>query len=223
MEKKFKERDEAGPGRPTRIATLTKGSRLERGEVARNRSRFTWPELPMTSSSRPQILRSPRLRLVPCAAAVARSADAGGASAVEALLGIRVDPSWPAPDLREILLGYAEALEEDPSLYGWGLWLILDASGKELIGDLGLKGKPDEDGSVEIGYGIVESFRRQGFATEAVRTLIEWAGSFPEVKRITARCYTVNFASIGVLEKLGFTQCGIDDGILEWELHCDSA
>src|SRR5690554_3368428 len=98
----------------------------------------------MTSSSRQLNLCTGRLCLVPCSAAVAREADSGGAPAVEALLGIRVNSSWPASDLREILLGYAEALEEDPSLRGWGLWLILDGSGKELIGDLGLKGKPDE-------------------------------------------------------------------------------
>lgn len=172
----------------------------------------------MPSDPRAPILHSARLRLVPCSAEVARAADAGGAAAVEERLGIQVDSSWPAPDLREILLGYAEALDEDPSLLGWGLWLILDGRGRNLVGDVGFKGKPDWEGAVEIGYGIVPGYRRRGLATEAIRTLIAWASTRPDVRKVTARCFEVNEASIGVLEKLGFRRCGRFEGILEWEL-----
>lgn len=169
--------------------------------------------------ARSSSLRSPRLRLVPCPARIARLADVGGGAAVEEALGISVDPSWPPADLREILLGYAESLEEEPALLGWGLWLILDRSGETLVGDIGFKGPPDLRGEVELGYGIVAPFRRRGLVTEAIHTLLDWAWDEPAVERISARCFATNFASIGVLEKIGFHRTGEVGGILEWELH----
>lgn len=172
----------------------------------------------MTASVRPPILHTARLRLIPCAAAVARAAETGGADAAEQLLGVQVHPSWPSADLREILLGYADAVDEDPSMLGWGLWLIVDGRAKYLVGDVGFKGPPGPDGSVEIGYGIVPPFRRKGLATEAVRGLLAWAWAQPGVRQITARCFAVNEASIGVLTKLGFELQGGEAGILDWTL-----
>ncbi|AKU92481.1 GNAT family N-acetyltransferase [Vulgatibacter incomptus] len=169
-------------------------------------------------ASRPVTLHTARLRLVPCSPAVARAADSGGAAAVEALLRVHVDPSWPSPDLREVLLGHAEAIEADPALWCWGLWLVLDGRARNLVGDVGFKGPPDSTGTVEVGYGIVPPFRRRGLAVEAVRALIEWSDIQPGVEMIAARCFASNAGSIGVLEHLGFRRCGGDEAILEWEL-----
>ncbi|HWV38591.1 MAG TPA: GNAT family N-acetyltransferase [Vulgatibacter sp.] len=174
-------------------------------------------------TSRPPVLHTSRLRLVPCAASVARSAEAGGADAVEQLLGVNVHPSWPSADLREILLGYADAVEADPSMLGWGLWLVLDGRGRNLVGDVGFKGPPDDHGSIEIGYGIVPPYRGKGLATEAVRGLLAWAWAQPGVRRILARCYAVNEASKRVLAKVGFEQQGGEAGILDWALEAPAA
>ena len=168
-------------------------------------------------------LHTARLRLVPCAASVARAAEAGGADAVEQILGVHVHPSWPSADLREILVAYADAVDADPSMLGWGLWLVLDARGRNLVGDVGFKGPPGDDGSIEIGYGIVPPCRRKGFATEAVRALLSWAWSQPGVRRIDARCYAVNEASMGVLTKAGFDLQGGEAGILEWSMDAPEA
>ncbi len=173
----------------------------------------------MTAPARPLPIHTARLRLIPCTAAVARAADAGGAAAVSSWLGVVVDPSWPSADLREVLPGYADALERDPGLLGWGVWLILDGRGANLVGDVGFKGPPDSAGEIEIGYGVVVPHRRRGLATEAAAALIEWAWRQPGVQRITARCFEFNEASIAVLRRLGFHLRGSEEGILEWELE----
>jgi RimJ/RimL family protein N-acetyltransferase len=73
-----------------------------------------------------------------------------------------------------------------------------------VVGGIGLFGPP-EDGQVEIGYGIVESRRGRGYATEAARALIEAALSLPGVTEVVAGVDPGNPASVRVLEKAGLT------------------
>ena len=47
------------------------------------------------------------------------------------------------------------------------------------------KGQGD-DGSVEIGYGIVEEYQGQGYATEAVESAVAWALKQSGVYRVEA-------------------------------------
>ena len=68
-----------------------------------------------------------------------------------------------------------EKLKKDNSLLGWGVWLVIDSQTNKVIGDIGFKGKPDLDKSVEVGYGITSSEQNKGYATEALRSIIEWA------------------------------------------------
>lgn len=63
---------------------------------------------------------------------------------------------------------------------------------------------PNEDKSViDIGYCIKRKYWRNGYATEAVGKLIEWA-SQQGYKSITAEVAKENEASCGLMRKLGF-------------------
>lgn len=73
------------------------------------------------------------------------------------------------------------------------------------VGLLGFKGAPGTDGTVEVGYGIDVAARQRGYATEAVRALIDWALTRPDCHAVTANTNRDNNASIRVLEKLGFS------------------
>ncbi|SFR88404.1 Protein N-acetyltransferase, RimJ/RimL family [Halomicrobium zhouii] len=66
----------------------------------------------------------------------------------------------------------------------------------------------DVSGHGEIGYWIVESERGQGYATEAVDLLAEWAFHDRQLHRIQARVFAGNEASMRVLEKAGFEREG---------------
>ena len=164
-----------------------------------------------------EVLLTPRLRLLPCDAVVARAA-VDAPETLPSLLGLRVDPEWPSEDLVEVLPGYADALELRPALLRWGLYLVLDRGGRRLVGDAGFKGPPDEAGAVEIGYGIVSAFRGRGYATEAVRALVEHARHQPSVREIVATCYASNAGSRRVLEKSGFRHVHTDGALLDWSI-----
>jgi [ribosomal protein S5]-alanine N-acetyltransferase len=115
------------------------------------------------------------------------------------------------------ILGHISELKDDPSFYGWGAWLVLEQTTNQVVGDIGFKGKPDEEQSVEMGYGIDPNFQNKGYATEAVKRLMEWAFQ-NGVLRIKADCLFDNAASIKVLEKIGMTKIREEENMLYWEL-----
>jgi RimJ/RimL family protein N-acetyltransferase len=72
-----------------------------------------------------------------------------------------------------------------------------------------------DSGAVEVGYTIFESFRRRGYAVEAVAALLQWAESTGQVSAVIACVEPRNAASRAVLDRLGaFTRIGTcsDDG-----------
>ncbi len=113
---------------------------------------------------------------------------------------------------------HLDELKNDPQLLGWGAWIAFDETNAP-IGDMGFKGRPDQAGKVEIGYGVKPSEEGFGYATEAVRGLAEHAFSFPEVREVTAECYMENQGSIRVLEKNGFEQTAQADNLIFWRLR----
>lgn len=107
----------------------------------------------------------------------------------------------------EMKKAYSEMLETMLKLNGreeWGSdWNINLKTGVS-IGGIGFKGAPNAEGTVEIGYGIDEAYRRQGYATEAVGGIINWAMAQDGVRRVTAQTEPDNKISQKVLLKNGF-------------------
>jgi RimJ/RimL family protein N-acetyltransferase len=99
-------------------------------------------------------------------------------------------------------------LDETPG-QGWSFWYLATREEPcELAGICGFKGRPDESGSVEIGYSILASYQRQGLATEAVQRLVGWAFMHLNVNEVCAETLPHLSQSIGVLEKNGFQRTG---------------
>jgi RimJ/RimL family protein N-acetyltransferase len=90
---------------------------------------------------------------------------------------------------------------------GW--FVVLDG---DVIGDCGLHGNPDDNGEVEIGFGLAEPFRAQGYGSELVAAMVTWLSAQDGVKRITARTEPDNVASRRVLERAGLAEVGAADG-----------
>lgn len=114
---------------------------------------------------------------------------------------------------------YLENLQKDNKQYGWGVWFVELKEDHTIIGDIGFKGKPTEEGIVEIGYGISPAAQNKGYATESVDALIKWAYSTEAVTRIIAECLENNTPSIKVLKKLGMELVGKDGTMLKWEMR----
>jgi ribosomal-protein-alanine N-acetyltransferase len=130
--------------------------------------------------------------------------------AASTLLGAEVPAGWPDEELRGLLDLY------EPSLVGFGPWVVIAREERAVVGSAGFVGRPNEDGEVELGYGIVEEHRNRGYATEAAGTLAAWALGQPGVERIVARSEIANDASTRVLEKIGLTRAGVEGTLARW-------
>ncbi len=140
-------------------------------------------------------------------------------------LDVQVPDSWP-PDLYGPgAMRFALQQLGDPAENGWSFWYLVTAQApNQLIGICGFKGRPDEQGSVEIAYSVLDDFRQQGFATEAVAALVAWAFSHFNVKEVCAETLPHLRQSIRVLEKngFGFSGPGSEAGVVRYALRRSS-
>lgn len=62
---------------------------------------------------------------------------------------------------------------------------------------------------LEIGYGMARTHWDKGYMTEALRAVINWAFTQPDVYRVQALCDVDNIGSARVMEKAGMTREGL--------------
>lgn len=106
--------------------------------------------------------------------------QAGSRSAFFNAIAVRHEPLWPpAPFERGAFEWAAKNLAHDPDGQGWYGWALLTNEGERapprLVGIAALIGRPDEDGDVELAFGLLPEFRGRGFAQETMRALSAWA------------------------------------------------
>ncbi|MGB3639982.1 MAG: GNAT family protein [Rivularia sp. (in: cyanobacteria)] len=168
-----------------------------------------------------------RLYLVPFTLELVKAAIIGN-DELATLLSVQISPEWPDEELSQDLPFIADILDSKNPLYQkwakpkqWGS-LIIHKSENTLIGKAGIKVIPDETGSptgsTELGYSIVPSYQRQGYASEAAKALIDWGFSQPDIQTITAGCNSDNIASKRVLEKVGMQLFQSREKMLIWKL-----
>jgi [ribosomal protein S5]-alanine N-acetyltransferase len=127
-------------------------------------------------------------------------------SHVEAEIGIHICKDIIAGRVEKAIMMKLDNMKTAPLIHHewFTYWLLVIKSIPLGTGLLGYKGYPDENGTIEIGYGIDPEHRSKGYMTEAVRELISWAFRHPECLRIVApKTLKSNPASNRVLEKSG--------------------
>ncbi len=92
---------------------------------------------------------------------------------------------------------------EDPDWFRT-IWLIVLKSENTMIGYIGFRADPNEEGEIEIAYGSFENFRKKGYMTEAVAAVLDWAFGQKGVKKVIAETDFDNDASHTVLKRNGF-------------------
>jgi RimJ/RimL family protein N-acetyltransferase len=168
-------------------------------------------------------IESRRLTLVAATTELVQ-ADLEGRTSLGESLSADVPENWP-PDLyeRQAMKFSLDLLKQDPRQTGWSFWYLISRShkGPLLVGLCGFKGRPDETGSVEIGYSVLEQFQSQGYATEAVARLLEWAFSHQNVSEVSAETLPHLRQSIRVMEKNGFsyTGAGSEHGVIRYAVQ----
>ncbi len=112
------------------------------------------------------------------------------------------------PELSQAYQEMLEGCQQYVQDYIWYTsWKMCLKENGQRIGDVGFKG-PAQNGMVEIGYGINEQYQGQGYATEGVKAVCDWALRQNDVQAVEAETEPNNKASQNVLNKLGFIATG---------------
>jgi ribosomal-protein-alanine N-acetyltransferase len=122
-----------------------------------------------------------------------------------------VSPAW--------LASLRTSVAADPWVHGFA---VVHRERGSVIGSAGFKGPPDDEGMVEIAYGIVPAFQGRGYATEAAQALVAYAFGSGRVSLVRAHTLSTPNASTRVLAKCGFHFVGEvedpEDGrVWRWE------
>jgi ribosomal-protein-alanine N-acetyltransferase len=106
-----------------------------------------------------------------------------------------------------------EQLAADPSEAPWLVRAMVLRAPRQVVGSVGFHAPPDRNGRVEIGYDVVVTERRKGYAREGVRGLAARAFATGEAQVCVASISPDNAASLALVRSLGFRQVGqqIDD------------
>ena len=110
---------------------------------------------------------------------------------------------------------YSEMLQgciDEPEKRIWHILWFIELKSKKgtVVGDLSFKGL-NANGMVELGYGLRDGYCGNGYMTEAVKAITEWALSQDGVNYVEAETSPENTASQRVLAKAGFIPTG-DNG-----------
>ena len=79
---------------------------------------------------------------------------------------------------------------------------------RQVVGCVGFHAPPDEDGRVEIGYDIVASERRKGYAREGIQALLDWAWATGRARTCVASVSPHNAPSLALVRSFGFRHVG---------------
>ena len=82
-------------------------------------------------------------------------------------------------------------------------WQIILKSENKAIGSACFKNLPDKEGNIEIGYGIYEAYRNQGYMSEALEGMCQWAFTQQGIQSVIAETEEKNVASQRILQKNG--------------------
>jgi len=107
---------------------------------------------------------------------------------------------------------------ENRLVFNLFIWI---AQTNECIGRVYLHAKPELGGEIEIGYGIFEAHRNNGYATEAAKAIIQFAFEKTEQDVLVAIVKPENIPSQHVIKKLGFTKHSVRRVEDENGVDCD--
>ena len=124
--------------------------------------------------------------------------------------GVRLWEGWMASDRPGIAFRLAQ-LRAMPELLTWLMYAIVRRSDGQMVGHVGFHGAPGlhslgdlAPDALDIGYSVFPPFRRNGYASAAVKALIQWANTDRGITFFVASINHENTASQGVATKAGF-------------------
>jgi ribosomal-protein-alanine N-acetyltransferase len=153
-----------------------------------------------------------RLELIPLDADAIQALLAGDAQRLKQLTGAAFPvPVAPPPYMAESLPVVMQRLRNMPGEAPWWNWLVVRQDHNEAVGSVAFGGRPEVDGAVLIGYAMYPGHEGQGYATEAVKAMVEWAFAQPGVRIVRALAPVWNTPAVHVAEKVGMRPVASDE------------
>ncbi|MGH4120333.1 GNAT family N-acetyltransferase [Clostridium sp.] len=110
-------------------------------------------------------------------------------------------------------------VQNNPLNFMWyTTWIIILNGENRSIGAIMVKGYPNEDGEVVVGYAMQSDYRRKGYMLEALNSIIQWMFLNSKVKCVIADTLKNNIPSHKLLQKLGMVRYKEDDECIWWKL-----
>jgi RimJ/RimL family protein N-acetyltransferase len=132
---------------------------------------------------------------------------------------------WADPQVTRYIGGRPQSREEvwtkllryvgHWAVQGFGFWVVRERDSGRLVGEVGVGDfKRDLEPPLadpEVGWVLARWAHGQGFATEAVRAVLEFSAAALGPRRLVCLIDPENLASIRVASKCGFVACGQTD------------
>jgi RimJ/RimL family protein N-acetyltransferase len=116
---------------------------------------------------------------------------------------------WESYSVEEVQKFLGENGSQQPGQPGWFQFGLEAKEAGGLIGDCGLRIDPANTRLGQVGYTIAAEHWGRGYASEALRGLVDFAfRTLPNLHRLAADADPRNRASLRVLVKCGFRQEG---------------
>jgi RimJ/RimL family protein N-acetyltransferase len=114
---------------------------------------------------------------------------------------------YASPEMaQETVRRFIDSYNDERS-YSW----VMDANGDDVVA--GTIGAYDYDNNqIEVGFSVVRAWQGRGFATEALKKVLEYLTENEGICRVTAWCASENTGSRKVLEKSGMQLVSIERG-----------
>ena len=156
---------------------------------------------------RPALIETARLQLVTLLPKELCALIASDTARASELTGVSFPTAWLAdPGRKEGLPWHLRHLEANEAHRAWRVRVVVERVAQLAIGAITLKGPPDAEGDVEIGWGIDPTFRLQGYAAEAAKAVALWASTQPEFQSLSATIADHNVGSQRVAMRLGMVR-----------------
>ncbi|MBI4488005.1 MAG: GNAT family N-acetyltransferase [Deltaproteobacteria bacterium] len=157
----------------------------------------------------PEVFETERLRLRRPVIEDAESIFSGYAQDGEVTKYLTWRPHESIDSTHEFLRLCITAWDEGKSVQ----WVIVRKEDNLLLGMVGIR---LDRYKVELGYLLAKPYWGNGYMTEAVQAIVEWALNQEGIYRVWAVCDVENLASARVLEKIGMRREGV---LRRWSMH----
>jgi RimJ/RimL family protein N-acetyltransferase len=157
-------------------------------------------------------VRTDRLEIVPLSADAIDALLQGDPPKLTSLTGAGFPlPLAPPPYMADSLPVVRDRLRRSPGEAEWWNWIIVRQDNREAVGSVAFGGVPDAAGAVLIGYAMYPGREGHGYATEAVRAMVDWAFAQPGVRVVRALAPVWNTPAVHVAEKVGMRPVASDE------------